>query len=191
MRLIWGFEQYRQPAAQWHDGQFTHDAHAQSARRRAKSVGFARRRRVRLRRAFLPWQCRIALSWIVLRARKSKNKEVPMSYVDGFVVPVSRDKIDAYKALARKSGEIWKEYGAIAVVECIGDDVPYGTLTSFPRAVQAKDDEIVVFSWIVYRSRAERDQINAKVMADPRLKGDMPFDGKRLIYGGFEMWLEM
>ena len=114
-----------------------------------------------------------------------------MSYVDGFVVPVPRDKIEAYKAQARKAGEIWKEHGALAFVECIGDDVPYGTLTSFPRAVQAKDDEVVAFSWIIYRSRAERDQVNAKVMADPRLKGDMPFDGKRLIYGGFEMWLEM
>jgi uncharacterized protein YbaA (DUF1428 family) len=114
-----------------------------------------------------------------------------MSYVDGFVVPVSKDNIEAYKAQARKAAEIWKEYGAIGFVECIGDDVPYGTLTSFPRAVHAKDDEIVIFSWIVYRSRAERDAVNAKVMADPRLKGDMPFDGKRLIYGGFEMWLEM
>jgi uncharacterized protein YbaA (DUF1428 family) len=114
-----------------------------------------------------------------------------MSYVDGFVVPVPRDKIDAYKAHAQKAGEIWKEYGALAFVECIGDDVPLGTLTSFPRAVLAKDDEVVVFSWIVYRSRAERDQICGKVMADPRLKGDMPFDGKRLIHGGFEMWLEI
>jgi uncharacterized protein YbaA (DUF1428 family) len=122
---------------------------------------------------------------------RDRNKEVAMSYVDGFVIPVSRDKIDAYKAQARKAGEIWKEYGALAFVECIGDDVPYGTLTSFPRAVQAKDDEIVVFSWIVYRSRAERDQISQKIMADPRLKEDMPFDAKRLIYGGFEMWLEM
>ena len=114
-----------------------------------------------------------------------------MSYVDGFVIPVSRDKVEAYKVHARKAGEIWKEHGAVAFVECIGDDVPHGTLTSFPRAVQAKDDEIIVFSWIVYRSRAERDQICAKVMADARLKGDMPFDGKRLIHGGFEMWLEM
>jgi uncharacterized protein YbaA (DUF1428 family) len=114
-----------------------------------------------------------------------------MSYVDGFVVPVSQDKIEAYKAHARQAGEIWKEYGALAFVECIGDDVPYGTLTSFPRAVQAKDDEVVIFSWIVYRSRAERDKINEKVMADARLKGDMPFDGKRLIHGGFEMLLEM
>jgi uncharacterized protein YbaA (DUF1428 family) len=114
-----------------------------------------------------------------------------MPYVDGFVLPVPRDKIDAYKAHARTAGEIWKEYGALAFVECIGDDVPYGTLTSFPRAVQVKDDEVVVFSWIVYRSRAERDAVNQKVMADPRLQGDMPFDGKRLIFGGFEMWLEM
>jgi uncharacterized protein YbaA (DUF1428 family) len=113
-----------------------------------------------------------------------------VSYVDGFVVPVPRNKIDAYKEMARKAGAIWKEHGALAVVECMGDDVPYGTLTSFPRAVQAKDDEIVIFSWIVYRSRAERDEINRKVMADARLKGEMPFDGKRLIYGGFEMWLQ-
>ena len=90
-----------------------------------------------------------------------------------------------------KAGEIWKEYGALAFVECIGDDVPVGEVTSFPRAVQAKEDEVVVFSWIVYRDRAERDAIDAKVMADPRLKGDMPFDGKRLIFGGFEMWLQI
>ena len=77
------------------------------------------------------------------------------------------------------------------VVECIGDDVPYGQLTSFPRAVQAKDDEVVIFSWIVYQSRADRDAVMAKVMADPRLKGDMPFDGKRMIFGGFEMAIKM
>ena len=117
-----------------------------------------------------------------------------MSYVDGFVVPVPKEKIEDYKALARKAGEIWKEYGALAFVECIGDDVPYGELTSFPRAVQAKDDEIVVFSWIVYESREQRDAVNAKVMADPRLKADMsemPFDGKRMIYGGFKAFLEL
>ena len=115
-----------------------------------------------------------------------------MPYVDGFVLAVPRDKIDAYKALARKAGEIFREHGALAVVECIGDDVPYGELTSFPRAVKASDDEIIVFSWIVYRNRAERDAIMEKIMADPRLKeDDMPFDGKRLIHGGFEMWLKM
>ena len=117
-----------------------------------------------------------------------------MPYVDGFVVAVPKEKIEAYKALARKAGEVWKEYGALSYVECIGEDVPYGKLTSFPRAVQATDDEIVVFSWITYKSRAQRDDIMAKVMADPRLKHDMsnmPFDGKRMIYGGFETFLEL
>lgn len=116
-----------------------------------------------------------------------------MPYVDGFVVPVPKQNIEAYKAMARRASEVWKEHGALAFVECIGDDVPYGDLTSFPRAVHAKEDEVVVFSWITYRSRAERDAINAKVMADPRLKdmqSDMPFDGKRMIYGGFEIFLE-
>lgn len=117
-----------------------------------------------------------------------------MSYVDGFVVAVPKANLEAYKAMARKAGEVWMEHGALAFVECLADDVPYGELTSFPRAVQAKEDETVVFSWILYRSRAERDAINAKVMADPRLEGSMkdaPFDGKRMIYGGFETMLEM
>jgi uncharacterized protein YbaA (DUF1428 family) len=117
-----------------------------------------------------------------------------MSYVDAFVVPVPKEKIEDYKALAREAGDIWKEHGALAFVECIGDDVPYGELTSFPRAVQAKDNEIVVFSWIVYESREQRDAVNAKVMADPRLKADMsemPFDGKRMIFGGFKAFLEL
>ena len=111
-----------------------------------------------------------------------------MPYVDGFVVAVPKNKLDAYKTLARKSAEIWKEYGAQSVVECVGDDVPYGQLTSFPRAVQAKDDETVVLSWITYESRAKRDEVNAKVMADQRFKdsmSDVPFDGKRMIFGGF------
>jgi uncharacterized protein YbaA (DUF1428 family) len=117
-----------------------------------------------------------------------------MSYVDGFVIAVPKQKLDAYKAMARKAGEVWKEHGALAYVECVGDDLPYGDVTSFPRAVQATDDETVIFSWIVYRSRAERDAINAKVMADPRLKADMsvmPFDGKRMIFGGFETFMEL
>ena len=117
-----------------------------------------------------------------------------MPYVDGFVLAVPKQNIEAYKAMARRAGEVWKEYGALAFVECVGDDVPYGELTSFPRAVQAKDDEIVIFSWIVYESREQRDAVNAKVMADPRLKPDMsnmPFDGKRMIYGGFETFLEL
>src|SRR5690349_13136687 len=117
-----------------------------------------------------------------------------MSYVDGFVLAVPKANIEAYKAMARLGATVWKEHGALAFVECIGDDVPYGELTSFPRAVQAKDDEIVVFSWIVYESREQRDAVNAKVMADPRLKADMsemPFDGKRMIYGGFKAFLEL
>ncbi len=117
-----------------------------------------------------------------------------MSYVDGFVLAVPKQNLEAYKALARKAGDIWKEHGALAYVECIGDDVPYGERTSFPRAVQATEDEVVVFSWIVYESRERRDAVNAKVMADPRLKAemaDMPFDGKRMIYGGFATFLDL
>jgi uncharacterized protein YbaA (DUF1428 family) len=117
-----------------------------------------------------------------------------MPYVDGFVVAVPKRNIEAYKELARKAGEVWKEHGALAYVECLGDDVPYGELTSFPRAVQATEDEIVAFSWIVYESRQQRDAVNAKVMADPRLKDsmtNMPFDGKRMIYGGFETFLQL
>lgn len=116
-----------------------------------------------------------------------------MAYVDGFVLAVPKDKLDAYKAMARLGAEVWMEHGALSYVECIGDDVPYGELTSFPRAVQAKEDEIVIFSWITYKDRASRDEINAKVMADERLKAgmaNMPFDGKRMIYGGFESFLE-
>ena len=112
-----------------------------------------------------------------------------MIYADGFVLAVPKANIEAYKEMARTAGAVWKEHGAIDYVECIGDDVPYGELTSFPRAVQASDDETVVFSWITYESRARRDEIVAKVMADPRLQGDdwkNVFDGKRMIYGGFQ-----
>jgi len=117
-----------------------------------------------------------------------------MSYVDGFVLAVPKARLEDYKALARKAGAVWKEHGALSYVECTGDDVPYGELTSFPRAVQAKEDEVVVFAWIVYESRAARDEIMKKVMTDPRLKMDpatMPFDGKRMIYGGFEVAVEL
>ena len=115
-----------------------------------------------------------------------------MAYVDGFVIPVPAGKLDEYKALARLCAQVWKEHGALASVECTGDDVPYGTLTSFPRAVQATDDEVIVFSWIVYESRAGRDACMEKVMADPRMKDMMtnqPFDGKRMIFGGFTPFL--
>lgn len=112
-----------------------------------------------------------------------------MAYVDGFILAVPKDKIDAYKAITEIAGRVWMEHGALSYVECVGDDVPYGELTSFPRAVQATDDEVVIFSWITYESREKRDEINAKVMADPRLDQDpasMPFDGKRMIFGGFK-----
>lgn len=117
-----------------------------------------------------------------------------MPYVDGFVVPVPKKNIEAYKDLARKAGEVWMEFGALSYVECLADDVPYGELTSFPRAVQTTDDEVVVFSWITYESREKRDEINARVMADPRMKFDAetsPFDAKRMIFGGFVSFLEM
>ena len=114
-----------------------------------------------------------------------------MSYVDGFVVPVPLKNLAAYRRMAKKAGKVWKEYGALDYKEWIGDDVKVGKLTSFPRSVKLKRGETVVFSWIVYKSRAHRDRVNAKVMKDPRLADmmdpkSMPFDGKRLIYGGFK-----
>ncbi|CAN7690315.1 DUF1428 family protein [Mesorhizobium amorphae] len=117
-----------------------------------------------------------------------------MSYVDGFVLAVPKANLDAYKKMAGQAGSIWMEYGALSYVECVGDDVPYGELTSFPRAVQAKDDEVVVFAWVVYESRKRRDEVMAKIMVDERLKADwptMPFDGKRMIFGGFQTFIEL
>ncbi len=115
-----------------------------------------------------------------------------MSYVDGFVVPVPMKNLPAYRRLARLAGKVWREHGALDYKEWISDDVKVGKLTSFPRSVKLKPGETVVFSWIVYKSRAHRDRVNAKVMADPRLANMMdlkkiPFDGKRLIYGGFKI----
>ena len=117
-----------------------------------------------------------------------------MSYVDGFVLAVPKAKLDDYKKLANLAGPIWMEHGALAYVECVGDDVPYGEVTSFPRAVQAKDDEIVVFAWVVYESRESRDTVMPKVMSDPRFTpdwGPMPFDMKRMIYGAFQPFVEL
>jgi uncharacterized protein YbaA (DUF1428 family) len=111
-------------------------------------------------------------------------------YVDGFVVPVPKKNIDAYKAVAEKAGKVWKKHGALEYVECIADDVKPGKVTSFPQAVKLEDDEVVVFSWIVYPSRQERDKINAAVMSDPDLKMDpksMPFDTMRMFFGGFDV----
>ncbi|MNQ21125.1 hypothetical protein D3C85_342280 [compost metagenome] len=117
-----------------------------------------------------------------------------MSYVDGFVLAVPTANKEIYRKHAEAAGAVFKEYGALKLVECWGDDVPEGKVTSFPMAVKCKPDETVVFSWIVWPSRAVRDQAMEKVMADPRLQPDknpMPFDGQRLIYGGFEMIIEM
>ena len=119
-----------------------------------------------------------------------------MPYVDGFVVPVPRDKIDAYRAMSERCGAIWRELGALEFRECMADDVKPGKWTSFPQSVDLKEDEVVFFSWITYNSRAERDAINDKVMKDPRMEDmmkpeAMPFDGKRMIYGGFEMVVDI
>lgn len=119
-----------------------------------------------------------------------------MSYVDGFVLAVPVANLDAYKKLARRAGKIWLEYGALQYVECAGDDVQPGKVTSFPQAVQLKKDEVVVFSWIVYRNRRDRDRINKKVMSDPRLADmsdpkSLPFDGMRMFWGGFKPMLEL
>ncbi|MCQ4167572.1 DUF1428 domain-containing protein [Tahibacter harae] len=112
-----------------------------------------------------------------------------MSYIDGYVLPLPIENIAAYRKMARKAGKIWMEHGALAYHECIADDVKPGKWTSFPQAVKLKEGETVVFSWIVYKSRRDRDRINKLVMSDPRLKMDpstMPFDGKRMFWGGFK-----
>ena len=113
-----------------------------------------------------------------------------MHYIDGFVVPVPRAKLDAYRAMAQTAGEVWMEHGALQYFECVGDDVQPGKLTSFPQAVQLEDDEVVVFSWITYPSREVRDACNAKVMEDPRLQAvedDMKeiMGMQRMFWGGF------
>ena len=116
-----------------------------------------------------------------------------MNYIDGFIAAVPTARRDAYQRHAELAAAVFKEHGALRVVECWGDDVPEGKLTSFPMAVKRQDDETVVFSWIAWASKAARDQGMKKVMADPRLSPEanpMPFDGKRLIYGGFEVLLD-
>jgi uncharacterized protein YbaA (DUF1428 family) len=114
-----------------------------------------------------------------------------MSYVDGFIVAVPKKNLAAYRRMAQKAGKVWREHGALDYREWVAEDVKVGKRTSFPRSVKLKPGETVVFSWITYKSRAQRDRVNAKVMADKRLAGMMdirslPFDAKRMIYGGFE-----
>ncbi|WP_374563460.1 DUF1428 domain-containing protein [Ideonella sp.] len=117
-------------------------------------------------------------------------------YVDGFVIPLPLDKLADYKRLAKKAGKVWMEHGALQYTECVADDVKLGKTTSFPQAVKLKEGEVVVFSWIVYKNRRERDRINKLVMSDPRLAdmmnpAAMPFDGKRMFWGGFKTIVEL
>lgn len=113
-----------------------------------------------------------------------------MNYIDGMVIPVPKANLAEYKKFSRKCGKIWMEYGALSYHECVADDVKPGKVTSFPQAVKLKDGEVVIFSWVAFKSRRERDRINKAVMADPRLKDmnadTMPFDGKRMFFGGFK-----
>ncbi|EAQ36260.1 hypothetical protein NB311A_02109 [Nitrobacter sp. Nb-311A] len=117
-----------------------------------------------------------------------------MQYVDGFIVPVPKKNLDAYRTMARKAGKVWREHGALDYRECVAEDVEVGKWTSFPRSVKLKPNETVVFSWITFKSRKHRDRVNTKVMKDPRLAKmmdpkAMPFDAKRMIYGGFEVFV--
>jgi len=119
-----------------------------------------------------------------------------MPYVDGYVVPVPKKKVDAYRRMARKFGNIWREYGALEVRECVADDVKPGKVTSFPQSVKLKAGETVIFSYIVFKSKGDRNRINAKVMKDARLADmmdpkAMPFDGKRMFWGGFKTLVEL
>jgi len=127
----------------------------------------------------------IFLAWSLIMAR----------YVDGFVLPVKKDRLDEYKKLARLAAKVWKDHGALDYVECLADDVQPGKVTSFPQSVKLKDDEVVVFAWASYKSRAQRDKIMKLVMADPRLAhmenmANMPFDGKRMFWGGFKSFVD-
>jgi uncharacterized protein YbaA (DUF1428 family) len=117
------------------------------------------------------------------------------NYVDGFVVPVPTKNLAAYRRMASTAGKVWREHGALEYIECVADDVKPGKYTSFPQSVKLKRGETVVFSWIVYKSRKDRDRVNAKVMKDPRLAAMMnpkalPFDGKRMFWGGFKVLVE-
>ena len=119
-----------------------------------------------------------------------------MPYVDGFVIPVPKRNLAAYRRMALKSGKIWKEHGALEYRECVGDDLDIKGVKTFPRQIRPKPGETVLFSWIVYKSRAHRDQVNARVLKDPRItrmmeQQKMPFDGKRMVYGGFRTIVDL
>jgi uncharacterized protein YbaA (DUF1428 family) len=117
-----------------------------------------------------------------------------MNYVDGFVIPVPSKNLVAYKKIAKACAKIWMEHGALSYAECVGDGLEPGKLTSFPRSVKLKTDEVVVFSWIVYESKADQKRVMKLVMADPRMQNfmkTMPFDGKRMIWGSFKPFIEL
>lgn len=119
-----------------------------------------------------------------------------MPYVDGFVLPVPKKKLPAYRRMAQKAGKVWREHGALEYRECVGDDLNVKGMASFLRLVKPKPGETVLFSWIVYQSRAHRDRVVAKVMKDPRLATmmepkSMPFDMKRMVYGGFKTLVDL
>ena len=119
-----------------------------------------------------------------------------MKYVDGFVLPVPKKNVQVYRRIAQKAGKIWKEHGALEYRECVGDDLNIKMMLSFLKLAKAKRGETVFFSWIVYKSRAHRDSVNAKVMKDPRIAAmmddkSMPFDVKRMAYGGFKALVEV
>jgi uncharacterized protein YbaA (DUF1428 family) len=119
-----------------------------------------------------------------------------MRYVDGFVVPVPKRKLQAYCRMARKAGKLWREHGALEYVEAVADDVKPGKWTSFPQAVKLKPGEAVWFSWIVYKSRRHRDRVNARVMKDKRIAPmmdlkNLPFDGRRMFWGGFKVMVNL
>ena len=118
-----------------------------------------------------------------------------MRYIDRFVLPVPKKNLAAYRRMAQTAGKVWRDHGALEYVECVADDVKPGKLTSFPQSVKLKPSETVIFAYIVYKSRAQRDRINAKVMKDPRLANmmdpkAMPFDAKRMFWGGFKSIVE-
>src|SRR6266540_1743425 len=129
-----------------------------------------------------------------VRSARCSLEGASMPYVDGFIVPVPSKNLQAYRRISRRAGKIWREHGALDYKECEADDVKVGKWTSFPRSVKLKPSETVVFSWITYKSRAHRDRVNAKVMKDKRITSmdpkTMPFDGKRMIYGGFKVLVE-
>lgn len=119
-----------------------------------------------------------------------------MKYIDGFLIPVPKKNIDAYKAISKKAGKVWKEYGALEYRECMSNDIDVKGMASFSKAAKAKEGDVVVFSWIAYKSKAHRDKVNKKVMADPRLMAmcdpkNTPFDVKKMCYGGFEVVVDL